>query len=206
MCTKISQETKMDNKTSENKQLKEIADYIDLENWKELKSVTIPNFFKKYHSNLNEEEINIVLKKISKDYNLKFSDLQKINLLNFIKNNSPDDFSVLKNPEILMKNEPCKSPQINKQNFFSASKKCSPQITKSFSNKPYCMSKLKPLIEEEAKRLGISLKDDCGKIKTKQKLCDEINEKYSPERISSRNCSPVRISSPQITKSFSNKP
>jgi hypothetical protein len=48
------------------------------------------------------------------------------------------------------------------------------------------MKHLKPPVEQEAKRLGISLKDDCGKIKTKQKLCDEIKEKDSPIRISSR--------------------
>jgi hypothetical protein len=92
-----------------------------------------------------------------------------------------------------------------------SSRKCSPerilssQIPKSFSNKSDCMKHLKPPIEQEAKRLGISLKDDCGKIKTKQQLCDEINEKYSPVRISSRKCSPERISSSQIPKSFSNK-
>ena len=76
----------------------------------------------------------------------------------------------------------------------------SSQILKSFSNKSDCMKHLKPPVVEEAKRLGILLKDDCRKNKTKDKLCDEIKEKYSPVRISSRKCSP------QILKSFSNKP
>jgi mRNA (guanine-N7-)-methyltransferase len=71
----------------------------------------------------------------------------------------------------------------------------SPQILKSFSNKSDCMKHLKPPVVEEAKRLGILLRDDCRKNKTKDKLCDEIKEKCSPLRISSRKCSPVRISS-----------
>ena len=49
--------------------------------------------------------------------------------------------------------------------------------SQTFLIKNACMNNSKPLIEQEAKRLGISLKDDCGKNKTKQQLCDEIGKK-----------------------------
>jgi hypothetical protein len=235
--------------------LKDVAKENGISNWKELKKMTLISFLKKFpdeKENLNNKMANN-LELIKKCNNYTFDEVEQeaersgIDLLKsdgtiktkkeLCKEIVEYDIScenINSQKTIIPRNNSCK--KVKKIKNCKTTNSLSNKIrsrspspirisSKSFSNKSDCMKHLKSPIEQEAKRLGISLKDDCGKNKTKQKLCDEINEKYSPERISSRKCSPVRISSrkcspvrissrkcspvrissPQIPKSFSNK-
>ena len=189
--------------------LKDVAKENGISNWKELKKMTLISFLKKFpdeKENLNNKMANN-LELIKKCNNYTFDEVEQeaersgIDLLKSdgtIKTKKElckeiVEYDILceninSQKTIIPRNNSCK--KVKKIKNCKTTNSLSNKIrsrspspirisSKSFSNKSDCMKHLKSPIEQEAKRLGISLKDDCGKNKTKQQLCDEIEKKSS---------------------------